>query len=217
MAQLTEAMRRRIESIKQRVVVDHYPICVERFRITQQVREECRNQPVILQRARILSACCERMPISINDDELIVGIPASKFMGIEIDPDYGVWSQKEIDSLKADGFLITPEDEAALQEMNEQFRPDTMIGRMGDIFYNTERIINMLKAGLILPEWKDKQVERGVGGGYAQSGLGLGPSLVLLCVEYDKFLRLGCDEIIRQAEARRDALRFTSQENTAKY
>ena len=217
MAQLTESMRGRIASIKKRVVVDHYPICVERFRITQQVREECRNQPVILQRARILSACAERMPISINEGELIVGIPASRPMGIEIDPDYGVWSQKEIDSLKADGFLITPEDEAALQEMNEQFRPDTMIGRMGDIFYNTERIINMLKAGLILPEWKDKQVERGVGGGYAQSGLGLGPSLVLLCVEYDKFLRLGCDEIIRQAEEKRDTIRFTSQENTAKY
>ena len=108
MAQLTESMRGRIASIKKRVVVDHYPICVERFRITQQVREECRNQPVILQRARILSACAERMPISINEGELIVGIPASRPMGIEIDPDYGVWSQKEIDSLKADGFLKWP-------------------------------------------------------------------------------------------------------------
>ena len=217
MAQLTAAMRDRVNAIKKRVVVDHYPICVERFKITQQVKEECRNQPVIVQRAKILSACTERMPISINDDELIVGIPASKFMGIEIDPDYGVWSQQEIDSLKADGFLITPEDEAELQAMNEKFRPDTMIGRMGDIFYNTDRLINMLKAGIILPEWKDKSVERGVGGGYAQSGLGLGPSLALMCVEYDKFLRLGCDEIIRQAEERRDAIRFTCQENTAKY
>jgi pyruvate formate-lyase/glycerol dehydratase family glycyl radical enzyme len=92
-----------------------------------------------------------------------------------------------------------------------------MIGRMGDIFYDNERLINMLKAGLILPEWKDKKKERGVGGGYAQSGLGLGPSLALLCVEYDKFIKLGADELIRQAETERGKIRFTYQESVDKY
>lgn len=210
-------MSNRIEKIRKRVMITNYPICIEKFKITLEMREKTRNDPVIIQRAKILEACAERMPIAIEEDELIIGLPASKHMGLEIDPDYGIWPQKEIDSLKADGFLIDPEDEAELQELNKRHKPDTMIGRMGDIFYDNERLINMLKAGLILPEWKDKSEERGVGGGYAQSGLGLGPSLVLLCVEYDKFLKLGADELIRQAEAERDKIRFTYQESIDQY
>ena len=210
-------MNDRIDKIKRRVMIDHYPICIEKFRITMDVRESTRNDPLIIQRAKLLQAYAERMPVSIEDEELIVGLPASKHMGLEIDPDYGVWSQHEIDSLKADGYLIDSEDELELQELNKRFKPDTMIGRMGDIFYDNERLINMLKAGLILPEWKDKSVERGVGGGYAQSGLGLGPSLVLLCVEYDKLLSLGADELIRQAMAERDKILFINQASIDKY
>jgi len=210
-------MNDRIENIKKRVMVDRYPICIEKYKITMDVRAVTRNDPLIIQRAKLLQAYAERMPIAIEDEELIVGLPASKHMGLEIDPDYGIWSQHEIDSLKADGYLIDPEDELELQELNKRFMPDTMIGRMGDIFYDNDRLINMLKAGLILPEWKDKSEERGVGGGYAQSGLGLGPSLVLLCVEYDKLIKLGSDELIQQAIVERDKIRFTSQESVDKY
>ena len=189
----------RIERIKKTVMVDHYPICIEKFRITLDVREQTRNDSVIIQRGKILKACAERMPIAIGDDELIVGIASSKHMGLEIDPDYGIWPQNEIDSLKADGFLVDPQDEIDLQELNKRYTPNTLIGQMGNIFYDNERLINMLRAGLILPPWKPKETERGVGGGYAQSGLGLGPSLVLLCVEYDKILKYGTKELIRQA------------------
>src|SRR5699024_10977746 len=161
---------------------------------------QTKNDPVIIQRAKILDACAQRMPIAIGEEELIVGIASSKHMGLEIDPDYGIWPQEEIDLLKADGYIIDPQDEKDLQELNKRHKPNTLIGQMGNIFYDTERMINMLKAGLILPEWKDKSKERGVGGGYAQSGLGLGPSLILLCVDYAKLLHLGTNAMIRQAE-----------------
>ena len=81
----------RMERIKKTVMVDHYPICIEKFRITLDVREHTRNDSVIIQRGKILKACAERMPIAIGDDELIVGIASSKHMGLEIDPDYGIW------------------------------------------------------------------------------------------------------------------------------
>ena len=80
----------RIERIKKTVMVDHYPICIEKFRITLDVREQTRNDSVLIQRGKILKACAERMPIAIGDDELIVGIASSKHMGLEIDPDYGM-------------------------------------------------------------------------------------------------------------------------------
>ncbi len=207
----------RIERIKKTVMVDHYPICIEKFRITLDVREKTRNDSVMIQRGKILKACAERMPIAIGDDELIVGIASSKHMGLEIDPDYGVWPQNEIDSLKADGYIVDPQDEIDLQELNKKYCPDTLIGRMGDIFYDEPRILNMLRAGLILPPWKDKKQERGVGGGYAQSGLGLGPSLVLLCVEYDKLIKYGADELIRQAQEEKAKVRFTDMEALDKY
>lgn len=210
-------MQERIARIKERVVVDRYPICIEKFRITLDVRQQTPNDHVYIQRGKILKACAQRMPISIGDEELIVGIASSKHMGLEIDPDYGIWPQNEIDALKADGYIIDPRDEEELQRLNERYRPDTLIGRMGDIFYDDPRMINMLRAGLILPPWKDKSKERGVGGGYAQSGLGLGPSLVLLCVEYDKLIKYGADELISQARCELEKVRFTDMEAVNRY
>lgn len=80
-----------------------------------------------------------------------------------------------------------------------------------------ERILKLLKAGLVLPPWKDKSQGRGVGGGYAQSGLGLGPSLVLLLVDYTKILDHGTLELIEQARECQSRLRFTDAVSIDKF
>ncbi len=210
-------MFERIERIKKRVIVDHYPICIEKFRITLEAREKYKNLPVMVQRGKILQEIAERMPIGISEDELIVGQGSSKPMGLEIDPDYGAWEQEEIDSLKEDGFRIDPEDEVELQRLNKQFSPKTLINQEGNIFYENERIISVLEAGLVLPPWKSKKEGKGVGGGYAQSGLGLGPSLILLSADYTKLLHLGADELLRQAEEEKSKLRFTEKDSVDKF
>ncbi|MBQ8307069.1 MAG: hypothetical protein IJX90_12735 [Blautia sp.] len=212
-------MYERVERIKKRVVVDTYPICIEKYRITLDVLEHTKNDPVIIQRAKILDATVERMPIAIADDELIVGVGASKPMGLEIDPNYGIWSQDEIDSLIEDGYQMDPQDVIDLQELNKKHDPATMIGQMGDVFYETEneRILSLLKAGLILPPWKDKAQGRGVGGGYCQSGLGLGPSLILLAVDYSKILTHGTNALIRQCEEEMTKLRYYNKGDLDKY
>ena len=212
-------MYERIERIRKRVVVDHYPICIEKYRITADVLEESRHDPAMVQRGKLLKAYTERMPIAIADDELIVGLGASRPMGLEIDPNYGIWTQDEIDSLIEDGFEMSPEDQAALQELNRHHDPATQIGMQGDIFYEQEdeRILKLLKAGLILPPWKDKAQGRGVGGGYAQSGLGLGPSLVLLMVDYEKILNHGTLALMEQARQCQKALRFHDAESIDKF
>ena len=166
-------MYERVERIKKRVVVDTYPICIEKYRITLDVLEKTKNDPVIIQRAKILDATVERMPIAIAPDELLAGVGASKPMGLEIDPNYGIWSQDEIDSLVEDGYLMTEEDQRDLQELNKKHNPATQMGMQGDIYYEQadEHIIKLLQEGLVLPPWKAKGEGRGVGGGYAQSGL----------------------------------------------
>ncbi len=210
-------MYERIERIKKRVVIDRYPICIEKYRITLDVIEKTKNDPVIIQRAKMLKATVERMPIAISDDELLVGIAASKPMGLEIDPHYGIWTQDEIDSLKEDGYLIDPQDEIDLQELNRKHNPATLIGQMGEVFYENERLINMLKAGLILPPWKDKAEGKGVGGGYAQSGLGLGPSLVLLAVDTPKMMLMGTDAMIDLARKYMSEIDFTQEGAVEKF
>jgi len=207
----------RIERIKKRVVVDTFPICIEKYRITLDVMEQTKNDPVEIQRAKIFDATVDRMPISIADDELIVGIGASKPMGLEIDPHYGIWSQEEIESLIEDGFEIDPQDVIDLQELNKKHNPSTLIGQMGEIFYENERIISLLKTGLILPPWQEKESGKGVGGGYAQSGLGLGPSLVLLAIDYTKPIYLGTNAMIAQAEEEKSKIQFYENGSVEKY
>lgn len=212
-------MYERIERIKKRVIVDHYPICIEKYRITADVLDNSRHDAAIIQRGKMLKAYAERMPIAIGDDELIVGLGASKPMGLEIDPNYGIWTQDEIDSLIEDGYIMDEQDQKDLQELNKFHDPATQIGLLGDIFYEQadERILKLLKTGLVLPPWKDKQQGRGVGGGYAQSGLGLGPSLVLLLVDYTKILENGTTALIQQARACQDALRFNDAASIEKF
>lgn len=103
-------MYERIERIKKRVIVDHYPICIEKYRITADVLEHSKHDPAMIQRGKMLKAYAERMPIAIADDELIVGLGASKPMGLEIDPNYGIWTQDEIDSLIEDSYLMDEQD-----------------------------------------------------------------------------------------------------------
>lgn len=212
-------MYERIERIKKRVVVDHYPICIEKYRITADVLEHSKHDTAMVQRGKLLKAYAERMPIAIAEDELIVGLGASKPLGLEIDPNYGIWTQDEIDSLIEDGYIMDEQDQKDLQELNKYHDPATQIGMQGDIFYEQEdeRILKLLKAGLILPPWKDKAQGRGVGGGYAQSGLGLGPSLVLLMVEYDKILENGTLALIEQAKKCQSELRFNDAESIDKF
>ena len=149
-------MWERVQRLKKRVTVDHYPVCIEKYRIYADVVEKNKNDVPVIQRAKVLSAWTERMPIDIAEDELLVGIGASKYLGLEIDPNYGIWTQDEIDSLVEDGYLMDEQDQKDLQELNRKHNPATQMGMQGDIYYEQadEHIIRLLKAGLVLPPWK---------------------------------------------------------------
>src|SRR5208283_1590769 len=93
------AMTGRVERLAQAVQVDSYPVCIEKLRIACQIYGQTDGEPMILRRAKTLAAILERITISIEEDELIVGQGASQPMGLEIDPEYGIWTQDEIDAL----------------------------------------------------------------------------------------------------------------------
>jgi hypothetical protein len=60
------------------------------------------------------------------------------------------------------------------------------------------------RSGMTLPPWRDK----GVSGGTASSGLGLGPGWILMCPEYDLPLHKGLNTMIRECEEELQSLRF---------
>jgi pyruvate formate-lyase/glycerol dehydratase family glycyl radical enzyme len=207
-------MNPRIQSLTAALQKDHHPICIEKLRIALRTMAATEGEPMILRRAKVFANVLREIPIFIEDDTLIVGSGASKPMGLEIDPEYFLWSQDEIDALKREGFLISPEDECELQELNASRKSKTLIGSMGEVAAHDERLLTFLRMGIILPPWKSP--EEGSGGGYAQSGLGLGPGFFLMAVDFPKVLNQGLVSLIAEAEAELKRLRHTGDDSVSR-
>ncbi len=203
-------MTERVERLARTVQVESYPICIEKLRIACDVYAATDGESMPLRRARTLAAVLERIPIFIQEDELIVGQGASKPMGLEIDPEYGIWTQDEVDALKAENFTITPEDERDLQLLNSGRRPKTLVQGMSEMVGDHERLWPFMRSGVILPPWKDAKA--GSGGGYAQSGLGLGPGFFLMCVEFERVLNFGLRAIVDEAKQALKDLRYETED-----
>jgi len=142
---------------------DHHPICIEKLRIALRTMAETEGESMILRRAKVFANVLREIPIFIEENTLIVGNGAGEPMRLEIDPEYFLWSQDEIDALKREGFLISPEDERELQELNAGRKSKTLIGCMGETVVHDERLLSFLRLGIILPPWKS--ATEGGGGG----------------------------------------------------
>jgi formate C-acetyltransferase len=189
-------MDSRIEKLKRSINVERYPLCIEKSRLLTESFKMTEGEPQVLRRAKSLAHILDHITIFIEDDELIVGNAASKPMGLEFDFYAGLWSQEEIDGLKEGGYDITPQEEGELSEINAYWKKDNPISRMGRLF--DDRLWPFMQSGMLLPPWKSR--EEGSGGGYAESGMGLGPGFFLLTVEFEKVLQDGLNKIIKEAE-----------------
>jgi pyruvate formate-lyase/glycerol dehydratase family glycyl radical enzyme len=180
------------------VRTDSYPICIEKLRISLKTLSETEGESMVLRRAKVFANILERIPIFIEDGELLVGNGASKPLGLEIDPEYYIWTQDEVDALRREGFTMASEDELELQALNTAGRTRTLIGEMSKVVAKNQKLLAFLRLGIILPPWKNEK--EGGGGGYAQSGLGLGPGFYLMAVDFEKVLNRGLGSIICEAE-----------------
>lgn len=197
----------RIQRLRERLVVDAYPVCIEKIRLLTESHKQTEGEPQIIRRAKALANVLDKITIFIEDDELIVGNGASKPMAVEFDCDYGIWSQEEIDALKKEGFSTSQEDEVELSTINQYWKGKTLVGKVGQI-YGDERLWPFMQSGVILPPWKSKA--EGSGGGYAQSGMGLGPGFYLFGFDFERVLNGGLNQIISEAETELKSIRFTN-------
>ncbi len=191
-------MTSRITRLRKRLAVDAYPLSIEKIRLITASYRQTEGEPPILRRAEALAHVLHNIPIFIEENELLVGNAASKPMAVELDCDYGIWSQAEIEALKKDGFTTCAADEVALRTLNAYWQDKTLIARSGARF-EREGLWAFVESGVVLPPWKN--IKEGSGGGYAQSGMGLGPGFLLCGFDFARVLRGGLKAMIDEAEA----------------
>ncbi len=187
------------------VKVDKYPICIEKVRLMTESYRETEGEPEVLRRAKALAHTLENITIFIRDGELVVGNAASKYMGVEIEFNYGPWPDSEIEALRSEGWLISDGDLREVEEMNDYWRGRSLVTRIGRSF-DDERLWPFMQTGIVYAPWKSR--EEGSGGGYAESGMGLGPGFYNNVYDYEKILKGGMAVIVSEAERELKELRF---------
>ena len=202
-------MNPRVQILKQRLVVEKYPICVEKARLVMESYRQTEGEPQILRRAKATAHYLDNKTIFIEDNELIVGNIASKPMGLEAGSLGPTWPKEDLEQLGKAGLEISDEDEALLRSMDDYWKGKgrTLDERQGQ-FYDDERLWPFIQSGILCPPWKKKDEGRGPGAAGVGWGLGLGQSLIV--VDYARVLHEGLDKIIQDAEDELGNLKFMS-------
>ena len=198
-------MTTRIEKLKTGIQVEKYPICIEKARLMTESFKQTEGQPEILRRAKALAHTLNNITIFIRDGELIVGNGASTYMGVEMEFNYGPWPAEEIEALRNEGWMLREEDLNEVEAMNDYWKGKSLMARIG-YSLDDKRLWPFMQSGIVLAAWKSK--EEGSGGGYAESGMGLGPGLYNAAYDYGKVIEKGFSSIIHEAEEELDGLRF---------
>jgi formate C-acetyltransferase len=211
---MTDRVKRMMESLK----INKYPLCIEKFRLANEALDATAGEPMILRRAKLHKHILDNITIFIEDDDPIAGVGASKPFGLEMEYEYGVWTPDEVEALKSEIYTISPEDEAELYELNARFRGNSLNSNLVDALSESlgmdDRLWPFMKSGVILPPWKDRR--GGSGGGFAMSGMGLGPGFFLVCIDFPKILNEGAESIINEARSCLKELRYTSGDSIKK-
>jgi pyruvate formate-lyase/glycerol dehydratase family glycyl radical enzyme len=198
-------MNERIEKLRKGTQVEKFPICIEKARLMTEVYKTTEGEPEILRRAKALAHTLDNITIFIKDGELIVGNGASTYMGVELEFYYGSWPKEEILALKDEGWSMTDKDLLELGAMNEYWKGRSIVARIGKSFED-DRLWQFMQSGIVLAAWKSK--EEGSGGGYAESGMGLGPGFYLMCVDFEKVIDKGLVSIIDEAKEEYKNLKY---------
>lgn len=145
---------------------------------------ETEEMPITLRRAIAFKNICEKLPIVIRPEELIIGSNTLEPRSCQTFPEYShEWLEKEFDTVEkrsADPFYISDESKKILTEVHKYWVNKTT----SDL------------AQCYMAEETKKAIEHNVFtvGNYFYNGIGH------VCVQYDKILKSGFKGIIKEAE-----------------
>ncbi len=209
-------MNDRIQRLMSKLSINAFPICVEKASLVTASLQSTEGDPMILRRAKATAHFLDQRTIFIEDDELIVGNIASKPMGMEVGTTGPCWPEEELESLRAEGVLLSKEDEAVLRSLDKYWKDKgrTLDERQGR-FYDDKRLWPFIRSGILCPPWKSKTEGRGHGSAGVGWGLGLGYTLIV--VDFAKVLNRGLNRIISEARQELEHLRYFSADDIKKH
>lgn len=142
------------------------------------------EEPIIIKRAKAFQAICEKLPITIRPDELIVGSNSKAPRGCQVFPEYSFeWLENEFDTVEtrsADPFYISEETKSKLHEVYQYWKGKTTSELATS--YMEQETLTAMAHNIFTP------------GNYFYNGIGH------LTVQYEKVLAIGYNGIIAEAK-----------------
>ena len=147
--------------------------------------KETEGEPIIMRRAKAFAHILANIPITIRDEELIVGSSTLAPRGCQTFPEFSYeWLEAEFDTIEkrsADPFYITEETKKQLAEVHKYWKGKTTSELATS--YMAPEAIKAIEHNIFTP------------GNYFYNGVGH------VTVQYDKVLEIGLEGIIREAAA----------------
>ncbi len=186
----TPEKTQRIDLLKQALFNSRPQIEADRAVIITQSYMETENEPMVIRRAKAFRKICEQLPVTIRDNELIVGSSTVASKSCQIFPEFSFdWIEKEFDTLEtrsADPFYISDETKKKLSEVFKYWKGKTTSELATS--YMSKETVTAIEHNIFTP------------GNYFYNGVGH------VCVHYDKVLALGYNGIIAEAQAELDKI-----------
>ena len=151
------------------------------------------DEPIIMSRAKAFYAICEKLPIIIRPDELIVGSNTIAPRGCQVFPEYSFsWLEDEFDTVStrsADPFYISEDTKKTLHEVFKYWKGKTTSELA--TAYMTDDTLLAMKHNIFTP------------GNYFYNGIGH------FTVKYEEVLAIGFEGIKAKAQTALDAIDCT--------
>ena len=180
----------RIDKLKDALFAQMPQVEADRAVIVTEAYKKSEGEPIIKRRAHAFRAICENLPITIRENELIVGSNAVRPRSCQSFPEYSFdWLEAEFDTLetrKADPFYISEETKVQLGECFKYWKGKTTSELA--TAYMAPEALRAIEHNIFTP------------GNYFYNGVGH------LTVKYDEVLKIGFSGIAEKAEKALSAL-----------
>ncbi|MCD2501584.1 glycyl radical protein [Clostridium sp. NSJ-145] len=146
--------------------------------------KETEGQPIIVRRAKAFSHILKNIPITIREDELIVGSATKSPRSCQVFPEFSYeWLEKEFDTVEtrsADPFYISEDNKEILREVYKYWKGKTTSELATS--YMADETIRAMEHNIFTP------------GNYYYNGVGH------VTVKYEKVLEVGYEGIIKEVK-----------------
>ena len=188
-------------------------ISMEVFRIIQETYKEMNGEPAVKCRAQAIYNILTKIPVFIQEGDLLAGNGTGCPNGLEIDTANGIWNEYEIEKLREDGYSFSRGDEPVLYELNRNQAPYGMNDGIAEALSEDSYLMPFLRSGMGMVKWASLEKGRQITQCSAQGGLNLTPAQALVCLDYETALKTGLLSMIEECGSRIDAIQFNSKED----